>query len=151
MNYLSNLFRGKKKENVDAIIIAKEIFTGKEEMNDQNIAKNIKQYGISVKMNDSFKNDIKNEYNRLMQNKQNDTRMYEDELAYTKQERDLDAIREKYRAPKPVTTKQDIDEDVWVTSSSSIEGGMKKRSTKGKRRKSKKTRKTNNTRRKKRY
>ncbi len=142
MNYLSNLFRGKKKPNVDAIVIANELFYGNMELNNDNIESLIKKNRIPVKMNDSFKNDIKNEYNRLMQNKQNDTRMYEDELEYTKQERDLDAIREKYIA-KPVTTKQDIDEDVWVTSSSSIDGGArrKRRKTKSKRRKSKKTRK----------
>ena len=141
MNYLSNLFRGKKKTNRDAIIIANEFLYGKEQLalTDDNIAKIIKQNRIPVKMDNSLIKDIEDEYYRV---KDNDTRMYEEERAYTKQERDLDAIRNKYRSPKPASIpKQDSDEDEWVDTSSSIEGGMKKRrKTKGKKTKRRKTR-----------
>ena len=144
MNYLRNIFSSKKKINPDSLIIANELFYGKEKLalNDVNIDKIIKQNKIPVKMNASLKKDIEDEYYRLNQIKQNDTRMYNEERAYTKQERDLDAIRNKYRPQKPVSMTSGEDEDVWVDTSSSIEGGARrKRSTKSTRRKSKKTRK----------
>ena len=153
---------GKKKENVDAIIIADKLFYGNIDLNDVNIDKIIKQNRIPVKMDASLKKDIENQYYRLMEIDENIERKNEDKRA-------LQELIVRNSIPVsgplakqlglPISTPKkrsmsasDEDEDEWVTSSSSIGGGMKKRrNTKGKRRKSKKTRKTNNTRRKKRY
>jgi hypothetical protein len=153
---------GKKKDNVDAIAIANELFYKKIDFNDVNIDKIIKENKIPVKMNDSLKKDIENQYYRLMEIDENIERKNEDKraLASVIKRNSIPVsgplakeLGLPISAPKKLSmSASDEDEDEWVTSSSSIGGGMKKRrKTKGKRRKSKKNRKTNNTRRKKRY
>ncbi len=152
MNYLRNIFRGKKKENVDAIAIANELFYGKIDFNDVNIEKIIKQNNIPVKMNASLKKDIENQYYRLMEIDENIERKNDDKraLASVINRNSIpvsgplaNQLGLPISAPKKLSmSASDEDEDVWVTSSSSIDGGARrKRITKSKRRKSKKTRK----------
>ncbi len=149
MNYLRNIFT--KKKNGDAFVIANELFYGNMELNNSNIESLIKKNIIPVKMNDALKKDIEDQYYRLMEKDENTERKNEDKRALeeiiTRNKVPVSANLAKQLAfpvssPKKISMSMSSDEDVWVSSSSSIEGGMKKRrKTKSKRRKSKKTRK----------
>ena len=149
MNYLRNIFT--KKKNGDAFVIANELFYGNMELNNSNIESLIKKNRIPVKMNDALKKDIEDQYYRLMEKDENTERKNEDKRALeeiiTRNKVPVSANLAKQLAfpvssPKKISMSMSSDEDVWVSSSSSIEGGMKKRrKTKSKRRKSKKTRK----------
>lgn len=152
MNYLRNIFT--KKKNGDAFVIANDLFYGNMELNNDNIESLIKKNRIPVKMDASLKKDIEDQYYRLMEKDENTERKNEDKRALaeiiTRNNVPVSANLAKQlafpvSAPKKISmsaSDEDEDEDEWVTSSSSIEGGMKKRrKTKSKRRKSKKTRK----------
>ena len=149
MNYLRNIFT--KKKNGDAFVIANELFYGNMELNNSNIESLIKKNIIPVKMNDALKKDIEDQYYRLMEKDENTERKNEDKRALeeiiTRNKVPVSANLAKQlefpvSSPKKISMSMSSDEDVWVSSSSSIEGGMKKRrKTKSKRRKSKKTRK----------
>jgi hypothetical protein len=149
MNYLRNIFT--KKKNGDAFVIANELFYGNMELNNSNIESLIKKNRIPVKMNDALKKDIEDQYYRLMEKDENTERKNEDKRALeeiiTRNKVPVSANLAKQlefpvSSPKKISMSMSSDEDVWVSSSSSIEGGMKKRrKTKSKRRKSKKTRK----------
>jgi hypothetical protein len=148
MNYLRNIFT--KKKNEDAFVIANDLFYGNMELNNGNIESLIKKNRIPVKMNASLKKDIEDQYYRLVEKDENTERQNEDKRALeeiiTRNNVPVSANLAKQlafpvSAPKKISMSAS-DEDEWVTSSSSIEGGMKKRrKTKSKSRKSKKTRK----------
>lgn len=150
MNYLRNIFT--KKKNGDAFVIANDLFYGNMELNEGNIESLIKKNRIPVKMDASLKKDIEDQYYRLMEKDENTERKNDDKRALaeiiTRNNVPVSGPLAKQlglqvSAPKKISmSASDEDEDEWVTSSSSIEGGMKKRrKTKSKRRKSKKTRK----------
>ncbi len=138
---------GKKKANVEAHMIANALFTSKEELTEDNIKNTINQKKIPVKMDASLIKDVEDEYYRLVEKDEEITRMNEDKRALAKviEGNNIPVsghLAKQLGLPIKRSISMESGEDEWVDTSSSIEGGMKKRrKTKGKKTKRRKTRK----------
>ena len=129
MNYLSDLF--KKKPNSDAIVNANRMFVTGEKLTDANIDNLIIKYRIPDKNKASFEKDLKTEYDRLSQIKENDRQMRQKDLEAADDEAALREILDRNKIRKPTNLNYRY----------TVKGGMKKhRKTANKRRKSNKTR-----------
>ena len=127
MNYFRNFF---KKPNPDAIVNANDMFERGEKLTDDNIHHLTLKYRIPDKNKVSFETDLRTEYDRLSQMKENDRQMRQKELDAVAKEREIDEIIQRNNIPKPKDLKYRY-----------IAGGMnKRRKTANKRRKSNKTR-----------
>ena len=128
MNYLSNFL--KKKPNSDAIVNANRMFETGEKLTDANIDNLIIKYRIPDKNKASFEKDLKTEYDRLSQIKENDRQM---------RQKELDGVA-KENALRELLDRNNIT-DKGIKFVYTIKGGMnKRRKTANKRRKSNKTR-----------
>jgi len=128
MNYLSNFI--KKKPNSDAIVNANRMFETGDKLTDANIDNLIIKYRIPDKNKASFEKDLKTEYDRLSQIKENDRQM---------RQKELDAVADE-KALRELLDRNKI-KNTGINYRHTIKGGMnKRRKTANKRRKSNKTR-----------
>lgn len=133
MNYFRNFF---KKPNPDAIVNANDMFERGEKLTPDNIDNLIIKYRIPDKNKVSFEKDLRTEYNRLSQIKENDRRIHQEDLSTAQDEAALREIIKRNKIPTPTNLHYKY-----------RGGGMKKyRKTASKRRKSNKTRKQRNKR-----
>ena len=133
MNYFRNIFN--KKPNPDAVVNANDMFERGVNPEKAIIDNLIIKYRIPDKNKVSFEKDLRTEYNRLRQIKENDTQMYQKERETAQDEDALREIIKRNKIPTPTNLHKYRG------------GGMKKhRKTASKRRKSNKTRKQLNKR-----
>ena len=145
MNYLRNIFT--KKPNRDAEVIANKLYHGNVDLTYKNIDSIIEEYNIKVKMDNSLIKDVEDEYYRLVEKDEEINRMNEDKRALAKviEGNNIPVsghLAKQLGLPIKRSMSMASGEDEWVDTSSSIEGGMKKRrKTKGKKTKRRNTRK----------
>jgi hypothetical protein len=127
MNYFRKMF--KKTPDPNAIVNADRMFERGEKLTDDNIHNLTLKYNITDKNKASFEKDIRTEYDRLSQIKENDRQMRQKELDAAADE---DALRE--------LIKRNNIKNPGVKYKYTIGGMNKRRKTANKRRKSNKTR-----------
>ena len=145
MNYLRNIFT--KKPNRDAEVIANKLYHGNVDLTYKNIDSIIEEYNIKVKKDASFYKDVEDQYNKLVITYNKIEAENEDKRALAKviEGNKIPVsghLAKQLGLPIKRSISMESGEDEWVDTSSSIEGGMKKRrKTKGKKTKRRNTRK----------
>ena len=149
MNYLRNIFT--KKPNRDAEVIADKLYHGNVDLTYKNIDSIIEEYNIKVKKDASFYKDVEDQYNKLVitYNKIEAENEDKEALANVIKGNNIPVSAKLAKqlalpisSPKNLSMSMESGEDEWVDTSSSIEGGArrKRRKTKGKKTKRRKTR-----------